>query len=590
MAFHQPTLHVSKKRTSSVSEGLFLQLAQSQQHQRVRQRQPPSDSQEWVLFDPVSTGSIEHSYKNSTTRTFTLGCSQISDVRSLESGVWSYNVDESLEDDDEIQREDEELDSLDSHLIDFKAEPNFSFDPESELVDTVLPTHDGLGSFKLGRTIMGEDIQKYLYKFERFNPQKIRRFKDGLEAGKTELEADQLQDAEWLRRIEVWRLEQSRVLDEIQRESRQKKYGIKNQRSTTTEELAQETIATLSDSVAETTTANEKESFLSRITRKVIQDLIGIDDNLLSIIFGESLAFDLEKSSKRDLHQPEKNQKYDQISWEYKILQHIARELENLANRISDSPLRLNNYLHPPNTSISYAGLPIIPEATDSQKPSLQCPKLDSSLVCRPLEIEFQPTIKTHAKSTPDLKSNLSETSEDREKKLRTQEGLKRELTRDEWERDLDLKLVFRYIFDRVATKFSSSTSASPSNSNPADSSRQRTRVGTVDTATRAACVRRHHPLISERTTKKKTIRPINRTWTVSVPPSSGPSVSPSPRTLGVNFNNQRNNSLGSGSCAGEREKKIMSESSRNYWDWADSVGSSKKTPGTGAMGSWGEV
>ncbi|RKF60756.1 hypothetical protein OnM2_047044 [Erysiphe neolycopersici] len=588
MAFHQPTLQVSKKRDSSTSEVHFLQLAQPQQHQRVRQRQPPPDNQEWVLFDPVSTGSIEISYKNSTTRTFTLGCSQISDVGSLESGVWSYNVDESFEGDDENQREDEELDSLDSHLLDFKAEPNVSFNPEPEPVDTVLPTHDGLGSFRIGRTIMGEDMQKYLYKFEKFNPHQVRRFKDGLEAGKTEFEADQLQDAEWLRRIEVWRLEQSRVLDEIQQESRQKKYGIKNQRNTTIEELTQETMATLSDSVAEGTVANEKESFLSRITRKVIQDLIGIDDNLLSIIFGESLAFDLEKSSEKDLHQNEPNQRYDQISWEYKILQHIARELENLANKISDSPHRLNNYLHPPNTSISYAGLPIIPKVTDSQKLSSQSPIIESSFISSPLDPEFQPTIKTHTQSIPNLKSITTETSEDREKTLRTREGLKRELTRDEWERDLDLKLVFRYIFDRVATKFSSS--APSSNLNPADSSKEGTRVGTVDTATRAACVRRHHPLISERTTKKKTTRPINRTWAVSVPPSSVPSASPNPRTLGVNLNTQKNNSLGSGSCAGEREKKIMSESSRNYWDWAESVGSSKTTPGTGTMGSWGEV
>lgn len=590
MAFHQPTLQVSKKRASSSSEGLFLQLAQPQQHQRVRQRQPPSDSQEWVLFDPVSAGSIELSYKNSTTRTFTLGCSQISDVRSLESGVWSYNVDESLEDDDENQREDEELDSLDSHLLDFKAETNVSIDPEPEPVDTVLPTHDGLGSFRLGRTIMGEDIQQYLYKFERFNPHQVKKSKDGVEAGKMELEGDQLQDAEWLRRIEVWRLEQSRVLDEIQRESRQKKNSIKKQRSTTTEQLAQETMATLSDSVAEVATSHEKESFLSRITRKVIQDLIGIDDNLLSIIFGESLAFDLENSSERDLRKSEPNQRHDQISWECKILQHIARELENLANKISDSPLRLNNYLHPLNTSISYAGLPIIPEVTDSQKSSSHRTILESSFVSRPLDPVFQPTIKTHSQSTSNLKSITSKTSADGENSLRARDGLKRELTRDEWERDLDLKLVFRYIFDRVATKFSSSASSPPSKSDLADSSEQRTRVGTVDTATRAACVRRHHPLISERTTKIKTIRPINRTWAVSVPPSSVPSASPSPRTLGVNFNTQKNNSLGSGSCAGEREKRIMSENSRNYWDWADSVGSSKTTPGTGTMGSWGEV
>ncbi|KAI6248241.1 hypothetical protein HI914_03329 [Erysiphe necator] len=587
MAFHQPTLQVSKKWTSSVSEGFFPQLAQPQQHQRARQRQQPPDSQEWVLFDPIGTGSTELSYKNSDTRTFTLGCSQVSDVRSLESGVWSYNVDESLEGGDENEREEEELDSLDSHLLDFKSEPNASYDPEPEPVDTVLPTHDGLGSFRLGRTIMGQDIQQYLYKFEKFNPNRSSKPREESEVDQMKLDTHQLQDAEWLRRIQVWRLEQSRVLDEIQRESRQKKHGTIKARNNTAEELAQETIATLSGPVVEAT-SDEKESFLSRITRKVIQDLIGIDDNLLSIIFGESLACDSEKSKTSELHQDESSKVYDQISWEYKILQHIARELEKLANKISDSPLRLNTYLHPQNIAISYAGLPIIPENIDSQSPLSQDLKLESSFLSGPFDPEFHSTVKTRAQSTPHLSSITSNNSDDKEKTPHAREGLKRELTRDEWERDLDLKLVFRYIFDRVATRFSSSSS--PSNSNQADSTKQRTVLGTVDTATRAACVRRHHPLISGRAAKKKSIRPINRTWTVSVPHSSVPGGTPSPRPLGVNFNTHKNSSLGSGSCAGEQGKKVMSESSRNYWDWAESVGSSKTTPGIGTMGSWGEV
>jgi hypothetical protein len=75
-----------------------------------------------------------------------------------------------------------ELDSLDGYLHEFRER---SVDRQSvEASGTVLPTHDGLGSFRIDETAMGEEVQEHLYAFERFNPRRVKRRREGVGVGK----------------------------------------------------------------------------------------------------------------------------------------------------------------------------------------------------------------------------------------------------------------------------------------------------------------------------------------------------------------------------------------------------------------------
>ena len=133
-------------------------------------------------------------------------------------------------------------------------------------------------------------------------------------------------------------MEQSRVLvDEIQRETRRRKQSISTERRSLLEDREQEDAVTLSNVEGSTADvpSEENESFWNRITRRVIRDLMGIDDDLLSIIFGEALPEDDDLSTTPPANGPfdaahsiiAANQQYDQSSWEYRLLERIAREL-----------------------------------------------------------------------------------------------------------------------------------------------------------------------------------------------------------------------------------------------------------------------
>lgn len=659
MAFRYPTLPTSQKKPSTTSEQLYSQHAQPQRHQ-------PNDYQEWILFDPPHTN--ERTITTSTARTHTVSRSPISYSGSLESGIWSDNVFQDMEeeqaergdgdynDDDNDNNDDEELDSLDSHLPEFRAESLTNYETEVGPSKTVLPTHNGLGSFKLdGSGMGGNDLQEHLYKFERFNSRRVKRRRENLEHETMEKNTKvHTQEAEWLERIEVWRIEQSRALvDEIQRESRQRRYSMKSEKlgsrisirkerattadlkSLTEEELAQENMATLNSTADEATTTVETESFLNRITRKVIRDLIGIDENILSIIFGESQTSNMGHSCRTlaEKHQARLTSYskccYNYYPWEYKLLERIARELGIFTDRVSDHPAGLT-YSLSPRANFPYAGLPVVPITTDEfhETPNEENINYHPKSTCSSCisvgknllqyHAEFQPTIPNQEKSSHLLpKTTSSGSTSKREIPPQSRSLFRRELTREEWERDLDLKMVFRYIYERVTTKFSSKSSHSENksnnicntNTNSLNNPRASLHAADIDIradlTARAARVRQQHPLISEGPIKRR-LRAKNRTWRVSMPAGStaggggGMGVTKSAETRGMTAGG---NVSGTGASIsfghrntgraviGDRDKTFHSGSSRNYWDWAVSVGSSKATAnGTGVMGSWGEV
>jgi len=145
---------------------------------------------------------------------------------------------------------------------------------------------------------------------------------------------------------------------------------------------------------------------LQRITRKVIRDLIGIDDSLLSVIFGESLPSteDDEPISAREyasnieaLSQELDSVPEDHPIWQSKVLQRIAHELGILVNQLCEHPGAFTTYLNMskeiPN---QYAGIPLdrVPEEGDAPSASVGPTNLESTMHTESvLSPHFSPTL-----------------------------------------------------------------------------------------------------------------------------------------------------------------------------------------------------
>jgi hypothetical protein len=599
MAFRQPAAYHAPQRVYTTPDETQIQVQPSSQPQ-----QHLADSQEWILFSPSAASTTDRGYTTSTTRTQTAGRSRISDFGSLDTAARSYDYDEASQDEGAIEEEEEdgELDSLDSHLHEFGAEPSVYGQGQSgEASGTVLPTHDGLGSFRLDQTVMGEEVQEHLYAFERFNPRRVKRRRESLELGMLELENERAAEAERTRRIEKWRMEQSRLLvDEIQKETRRRKQSMSTDRRSVLVDREQEDVATMSnvdlENTVEQVADEESESFWNRITRRVIRDLIGIDDDLLEIIFGESLPEDDDLSTTPPAASPLDSNRgvvsaneFKQDSWEHRLLDRIARELGILVNQISDHPGAFSTYLHSQQTPLPYAGLPVIPETRDITPAE---PQPSSSVLTSPSDPQFLPTIQTATAAIPISTSLAPSPLEDLDSTPRPSNPLSQPLTREEWERDLDIKMVFRYLRSRFTAKFSPYPESSyPQTPFTTGGTSHLATASTADTAARAARVRQHHPLVTRQSnmTKERRRSIEKRTWKASVP-GGGPS-NPS-AILGAR--------RGSSSCASERlsglkrSGRTVSGSSRHYWDFgpggSQSVGSGSLIASTGGMGSWGEV
>jgi hypothetical protein len=335
--------------------------------------------------------------------------------------------------------------------------------------------------------------------------------------------------------------------------------------------------------------SEENESFWSRITRRVIHDLMGIDDDLLSTIFGEALPEDdtlfATPPSNATFQEIRSvlptGQQYEQTSWEYRLLDRVARELGILVSHISDHPGAFSTYIQTQQVTLPYAGLPVIPESSRDSIPS--DPQASASSLATP---DFKPTLQvTQPISIPRPSTSLASPCSDLEDSTpRPINPLlqPKQFTREEWERDLDVKMVFRYLQQRFTSKFRSGP-PSPSIPFSTRGTGHLATASTADSAARAARVRQHHPLVMRQSGEGVARRTIDRrTWKATVPGPSSPGAMYARR--------------GSSNCASERlsaKNKRNSGSSRHYWDFGrgtNSVGSGSLITSTGGMGSWGEV
>lgn len=580
MAFHQPTRQATQR--------VFRPTVEEEESPREAQLTTTpgvEESQTWVLFSPPTKAGTTASYLTATHDTKTTpGRSRLSDLGSLNTVARSDNsaVHHPTASYEDVIDEDEdaELDSLDSHLPEFRSAPNPI--PSSQGIahaTTVVPAHDGLGSFRLNHEGMGQEVQDRLYAFEQYNPRRVRRRCESLEFAQAELENEPNQEMDKMRRIETWRLEQSRyVLEEIQKETRRRRHSVASVSGTRPGDKKVEDIAAISlgvtrDVIADTGDQSEawhdqqasdfgsdRESVWGRITRKVIRDLMGIDDKLLSVLFGESspdeddLFTTPKASTNKDGSSDVAMENSTDSSWQLRILERIAKELGLFVHQISEHPGAFSTFTRVQQMPIPYAGLPSIPESTNDAAQVLVTRDVNSAIP------EFQPTIPSRPVDVPNARP-VSSPAQGASHVQNDHHASGATFTQEEWEQDLDVRLVFRYLRSRFMSRSASSGSIS-GNAHLATSSTQ-------EVAAKAARVRQHHPLVSR-------ARPTERRSFKAALPSS-------PVLL-----------RHASSCASQSTRKSVrrsSCSSRHYWDiGAGSVGTGSLIAATGPMGSWGEV
>lgn len=592
MAFRQQHRPQSSRQLSYHAPEPAAEVAASSQ----QLKRPLEQSEEWVLFSPVAPSTTARTHTTSTERTpRTAGLSRFSEFGSLDTAARS--------DQDEDAgtflgtEEGEELDSLDDGLHAFH-EPSEYGAPVGRLqqsADTVLPTHDGLGEFEPDAT-----MQEHMWQFERPRRRAARR-RSSVQRHFTILDdtEDVNQEQERRQRIEKWRLEQSKaLLEEIEKETRRRRrmsmVSVARSRVDSTQQDTNSTTSQVAQSVSDARSESSDEgtenlSLWQRITRRVIRDLIGLDEDTLSVIFGEALP---EEATTPKLGSPVEYSAGKALqdagiaaaalpedSWQTKILERVAQELGILVHQLSEHPGAFSTYQRT-QSAPDYAGItstrsnPTLATDLASSRPTSSQPSTTS-----PASAYFAPTFPatSHAYNEASLWGIEEETDEvDPLASLRAPptvavdiaEDLARE--REYWERELDVKMIFNFLMKRFSSRRSSISSQEPRNFSSTPSA-----IGTdegTSSARRAAIIRQHHPL-------------VNRTTDRGLPTSSASNVREGKRkdvTYRTYFTPQNVNVLrhqklrSNSSCASQSTKKSKRSggSGRNYWDLGGSVGS----------------
>ncbi|EER23956.1 hypothetical protein D8B26_002118 [Coccidioides posadasii str. Silveira] len=636
------------------------------------------ESQEWVLFSPeLAPSTTTRTHTTSTDRTpRTTGRSRLSDFGSLGTALHSGTVDGDLdaEHDDLLDEDGTELDSLDDGLHAFReptaCEPATD-EPQLHHSDpALLPTHDGLGTF----TAVNLHVQEQLWQHEQFNPRRrgetrprrrssVQRHLDSVD----EVENQDMERERW-QRIEQWRMEQSRaLLQEIERETRRRRYSRANRLSRATQGSARQPSSVAVEStpeiqpVADEATprpspegsqkgSEEEESFWRRITRKVIRDLIGIDNSILAVIFGEALAEGSEEENKQRQSEDPHNQQSESTAaaskssirveserpkvlddmlknatstssgdniWQQRLLDRIARELGILVHQLCEHPGAFTTYVRPgSSTSSDFAGkLASRASSLPSQRrpiPSRAASYGSGNNGTSEISPIFNPTLQdntgpNHASLWGIEEEESLSANEIRPSTNNNLAGHLRppfpqpEQDIEYWERELDIGEVFRYLCKGLAGKvpFSNDGTSTPKPLSPNGQ-------GDHGASNRAAIIRHHHPLVARADAHARSNRPPLRHWQTS---SSGTGLRASridtPATTSHHASSSstpilfRHFRRPSSSCASQStlvsstKGPLGSGSSRHYWDIGGSVGSGSAivtVGGASGMGSWGDV
>ena len=527
------------------------------------------DTEEWVLFSPSRGSYTAHTPTNSTERTpRTAGLSHLSDFGSLNTIARSHDehVSQVFEDD-----EGTELDSLDNHLHAFR-ESTSQRRPSrlDQSGGTVLPAHDGLGMFAASSS----PVREHLYQFEQYNPRRRRRRTDDDEGT-----PEEAREEDRMRRIQEWRMEHSRVvLDEIEKATRRRRMSSSTENMKRSPRHDEDT-ATMSGTAPEIIESKDgledglpasnvpaeegKESLWQRITRRFIRDFMGIDDSMLSMLFGESLPQSLMEIPEAttldtDLTYHERSLSRTSRNWEDRLFERLARELGSIMHQLTEHPGAFSTYLRtlePPEYA-GISGSSRSPDPPAAQNQSHDNSRASSHHLLNSSMPNFAPTLPVAIDNTA---VSAADTNAD-SILPRPLESEYQQQEREYWERELDVKMVFGFLRSR----FSSSSRRPPSSFNSHTASANQATTSTASAATRAALIRAHHPLVSRHQDVQRRRSSLSHRSNLA---------------RSARRNSCRSHSYRSGS---------MSGSSRNFWGLESSVGG---TSGSAlGVGTWGEV
>lgn len=510
--------------------------------------------------------------------------SKLSDFGSLNTVAKSGQYEDEALDFDDDDDEDEELDSLDDGLQAFRDHSMYNTSRRADQSGgSILPAHDGLGTFAASSTPVQEQLWNFgLYDLRRSSVDRRRR------RSSAQRRLDQMGNEEGacldsirMERIEQWRIEQSKVLlAEIEKETRnrdlrrnaeERQDQSSSPKSTAStckrsDECQTKSITTPPEQVR----TEDSGSLIQRIARKVIRDLIGIDDSLLAIIFGESLVTDEILSTT-----PTPRESYlspvllpyhrsERIpfsrSWKERLLHRLARELGFLVHQLSDHSETANTSSQP--KPMDYGGIPITEEAFRQASHTTAHSRSGDSPQSPPIP-QFTPTLGQRQPLVASASEHAAGWGVEEVQSRATSPRADVEY----WERTPDLKTVFGYLQRRFASQRRSASITATSNIALAS---------TPDSLCRAAIIRQHHPLVS-RSTRAHDRHVRHNNFLVH---HSTSHLSPSLKRAGT-------------SCASlstKKSKRDVSEGSRNYWDLGGSIGSGSGIASLGGMGVWGEV
>ncbi|KAI4122860.1 MAG: hypothetical protein LQ338_005577 [Usnochroma carphineum] len=545
------------------------------------QHAAPADTQEWVLFPSPRRRSLSPIRTASTTCTpHTIGLSRLSEFGSFNTAAHSglqNSGDDALEDDEDLDSLDEGLQAFHEHLP--GQDPTY-FDHNG----SILPTHDGLGTFPGPSTLM----QEHLWQFEQTNPQRKAlghtRRRSSVQRRLDALEYDDgvRMEKERMDRIERWRLEHSRILlEEVERESRRRLSRqsefptaaiLDAQEISTNDYGAVSAASKAAPPAAAFTEPREARGddgiTLYRILQRFVRDFIGIDETILLLLFGEALpaeeACPLPASrTRRELPiQGSALQSSPVLS--LTLLNRLSQEVASVLRRLSHTPAVVGSPVN--RMTLDYAGIPIGNPC--SQQPfttsifQLNTSQAEVDSTPTPL---FNPTLEQTARSAP---SDFSHAAlwgiEEEQEPADTQSAAH---DKEYWEQTPSIRTIFRLLRQHfTARRRPLPTTSSFSSSKPSNIATK----STVDSLRRASVIRQHHPLVSRQHARRNAAGPRHYSGH-SIPSLASPLFK-----------------RGDGSCASisSRKSKRESGSSRNYWDIGGSIGSGS----VGGIGVWGEV
>ena len=575
MAFRQPSLQPTVRPLSAPAPE-----QQQASLSRISQPQTLDDSREWILF-PKATSTADAPTASTERTPRTAGLSRLSDFGSLNTVARSreenaVHCEATLGSD----TADDELDSLDEGLHAFQ-EPGSQ--DRSGYFDQSFPRHDGLGTFPAS----SPNVQDQIWHFERYNPRK-RSFpghQRRRSSVQRKLDAVELDDAakveeEKRDRIEKWRLDHSRILlDEIEKETRRRQSVAKSpavERNEDTASAGQSTPKTVEAQQSPAQPRNdESESFLQKITRKVIRDFIGIDEATLSVILGETLPTDTaDPPSGRSIALPTSPPSpAESLPWETRLLNRLGRELGILLDQLTEHPGAFSSSTVFNFSNPDYAGIPITEPTSSRTHPRRRSLNLSSGQPISP-SFDFSASPKPPNPSATSSTAAAAAAADSRHASLwGIDEEPNSHSDQEYWSQRPTLRTAFRLLHTHFTTSRRPASPSTPLNI---------ATTSTPDSLRRAAVIRQHHPLVSRATINQWEQRHGH----------SGRRGS---------FHFSRGYAGTGGSCGSQslrRGKRAtatttttttesLESSSRNFWDLG---GSATGSLGGGWGGAWGEV